>query len=126
VPPRRRDGNDSVGGGPGGGDEHDGDRPSLVWRFPLRTGAPADAIEKAAIGVIKPSPLRPAVEERIHRFDDFALTRKRATVTCPARHTVALSAPGWLPSARLWPGCLGFCASGVHDPRPAQSVCTSV
>lgn len=41
----------------------------------------------------KPAPLRPAVPGGFC-LDDFAIHTAAATVTCPARHTVALSDPG--------------------------------
>ncbi|MFI1098764.1 IS1182 family transposase [Streptomyces sp. NPDC020917] len=41
----------------------------------------------------KPAPLRPAVPGGF-TLDDFAIDTAAATVTCPAKHTVALSDPG--------------------------------
>ncbi|MEV4251448.1 IS1182 family transposase [Streptosporangium canum] len=43
--------------------------------------------------VIKPAPLRPAIPGGFP-LDDFAIDTPAGTVTCPAGHTVALSAPG--------------------------------
>jgi hypothetical protein len=42
---------------------------------------------------LKPAPLRPAVPGGF-TLDDFAIDTTAGTVTCPAGHTVALSAPG--------------------------------
>ncbi|MEV0305707.1 transposase, partial [Streptomyces prasinus] len=42
---------------------------------------------------LKPAPLRPAVPGGF-TLDDFAIDTQAAVVTCPAGHTVGLSAPG--------------------------------
>jgi len=55
------------------------------------TGDLRGAIEKAGHqAVIKPRPVRPAVEGGF-TVDDFTVSEERGTVTCPAGHTVALS-----------------------------------
>ena len=55
------------------------------------TGDLRGAIEKAGHqAVIKPRPVRPAVEGGF-TVDDFTGSEERGTVTCPAGHTVALS-----------------------------------
>jgi IS5 family transposase len=88
-------GQDGAGpaGTPGsGGDGGDQDEP-LAWygdsaygTGDLR-GAIADAGHQA---VIKPKPLRPAVEGGL-TVDDFAVDEQAGTATCPAGHTVPLS-----------------------------------
>jgi hypothetical protein len=77
-------------GEPGDGQAANGD---LSWYgdSAYGTGDLRDAIEKAGHqAVIKPKPLRPAVEGGF-TVDDFTVDEEQGTVTCPARHTVALS-----------------------------------
>src|SRR5712671_3241397 len=80
-------GPDAAGHGSGGGEE------PLAWYgdSAYGTGDLRDAIEKAGHqAVIKPKPLRPAVEGGF-TVDDFTVDEKAGVVTCPAGHTVALS-----------------------------------
>ena len=81
---------------PGGAGEP-GDNPAasddLSWYgdSAYGTGDLRDAIEQAGHqAVIKPKPVRPAVEGGF-TVDDFTVDEGQGTVTCPAGHTVTLS-----------------------------------
>jgi len=76
-----------------GGDNGGGGGDRLAWYgdSAYGTGDLRDAIEKAGHqAVIKPKPLRPAVEGGF-TIDDFTVDEQAGMVTCPAGHTVALS-----------------------------------
>ena len=76
-----------------GGGDNDGGGDPLAWYgdSAYGTGDLRDAIEKAGHqAVIKPRPLRPAVEGGF-TVDDFTVDEQAGMVTCPAGHTVALS-----------------------------------
>jgi hypothetical protein len=80
-------------GGAGEPDAHIAAADDLAWYgdSAYGTGDLRDAIEKAGHqAVIKPKPLRPTVEGGF-TVDDFTVDEGQGTVTCPARHTVALS-----------------------------------
>ena len=80
------DASSCTNGGGGGGDP-------LAWYCDSAygTGDLRDAIGKAGDqAVIKPKPLRPAVEGGF-TVDDFTVDEQQGTVTCPAGHTAALS-----------------------------------
>ena len=69
------------------------------------TGDLRGAIEKAGHqAVIKPRPVRPAVEGGF-TVDDFTVSEERGTVTCPAGHTVALSRTRVAPFGALCRHC---------------------
>jgi hypothetical protein len=69
------------------------------------TGDLRGAIEQAGHqAVIKPKPLRPAVEGGF-TVDDFAVDEDQGTVTCPAGHTVALSRTRVATFGALCRGC---------------------
>jgi len=81
------------GASSGGGSDNDGGGDRLAWYgdSAYGTGDLRDAIEKAGHqAVIKPKPLRPAVEGGF-TIDDFTVDEQAGMVTCPAGHTVALS-----------------------------------
>ncbi|QBI22037.1 IS1182 family transposase [Egibacter rhizosphaerae] len=64
----------------------------------------SDLDEAGHTAVIKPLPLRPAVPGGFDR-DDFAVCHDAGTVTCPAGHTVAISAKGHATFGRRCDGC---------------------
>jgi IS5 family transposase len=79
--------------GTGGQEDHPVVGGDLSWYgdSAYGTGDLRDAIEKAGHqAVIKPKPLRPAVEGGF-TVDDFTVDEQHGTVTCPAGHTVPLS-----------------------------------
>jgi hypothetical protein len=85
----------SDGASPGAGSDGDngGGGDPLAWYgdSAYGTGDLRDAIQKAGHqAVIKPKPLRPAVEGGF-TVDDFTVSEERGTVTCPAGNTVTLS-----------------------------------
>ncbi|HUY51305.1 MAG TPA: IS1182 family transposase [Streptosporangiaceae bacterium] len=74
-----------------GSDNGGGDLLAWYGDSAYGTGDLRDAIEKAGHqAVIKPKPLRPAVEGGF-TIDDFIVDEQAGMVTCPAGHTVALS-----------------------------------
>ncbi|MGO9077527.1 MAG: IS1182 family transposase [Streptosporangiaceae bacterium] len=81
------------GASSGSGGDNGGGGDPLAWYgdSAYGTGDLRDAIEKAGHqAVIKPRPLRPAVEGGF-TVDDFTVDEKAGMVTCPAGNTVALS-----------------------------------
>jgi hypothetical protein len=77
----------------GSGEPDDGAGLDVSWYgdSAYGTGDLRDAIEKAGHrAVIKPKPLQSPVEGGF-TIDDFTVDEQQGTVTCPARHTVALS-----------------------------------
>ena len=81
------------GASSGSGGDNGGGGDPLAWYgdSAYGTGDLRDAIEKAGHqAVIKPRPLRPAVEGGF-TVDDFTVDEQAGMVTCPAGHTVGLS-----------------------------------
>ena len=77
----------------GSGSDNGGGGDPLAWYgdSAYGTGDLRDAIKKAGHqAVIKPKPLRPAVEGGF-TVDDFTVDEQEGTVTCPAGHTAVLS-----------------------------------
>jgi hypothetical protein len=82
-------GQDTGGGRDGDGGE--GNLPAWYGDSAYGTGDLRDAIGKAGRqAVIKPKPLRPAVQGGF-TVDDFTVNEQQGTVTCPAGNTVTLS-----------------------------------